>query len=480
MNTKQNANLSISPQVIAMLGRKLYSNHPLVIVVRELLQNSVDACKRKGVNPDIIINIDIDNNKEEINVSCTDNGEGMTEDVLLNKFLCLGESGKRDDNKSTGGFGIAKASIMSNPFWDVHTHDMYVSVDTLGLPPQRVEYIDGTIVNVRITEQWYLNTIKSMLSMIYFSDVSIKLNVIQNGENLISDDNAGLTEVLHNDFIDSDNRYTIDVCKEFENVYHFAKFNAFRLNGLVQFTNETYDRKINLVIDLYTDKLPTDKEYPLSMSRESIESGVKYDIQSKIKEYDENPLTSQSLIYSGENEENLKKSKGLTIFGAYNDPNKNYMTDNNRQDFNFALFANLPAIGKLDTIVVYREDDNMPSTEEKRILRLWAGILALTCDISDEFGIGITGERGLTAERCFKNNNYYYLLNTESILSENLSMDALVHRLHFLATHESLHHDLHSHNEYFTTGMDNIYVATIQKILDNMPKLRAIVRNNYK
>ena len=127
--TTTNTNLKISPEVIRMLGRKLYSSHPLPIVVRELLQNSIDACKRYDVTPQIDISIDIDTEDKMINVTCKDNGEGMTEDILLNKFLCLGESGKRDDKGGTGGFGIAKAAIMSNIFWSVHSHDMYIDVN---------------------------------------------------------------------------------------------------------------------------------------------------------------------------------------------------------------------------------------------------------------------------------------------------------------------------------------------------------------
>jgi HSP90 family molecular chaperone len=49
--------MSIDPRLVSLVGRKLYSSHPIPIVTRELLQNSVDACRRKGIEPDIKIEI---------------------------------------------------------------------------------------------------------------------------------------------------------------------------------------------------------------------------------------------------------------------------------------------------------------------------------------------------------------------------------------------------------------------------------------
>ena len=47
MSSNENANITVSPIVLKMIGRKLYNSHPLIILTRELLQNSIDAVNKK-------------------------------------------------------------------------------------------------------------------------------------------------------------------------------------------------------------------------------------------------------------------------------------------------------------------------------------------------------------------------------------------------------------------------------------------------
>jgi hypothetical protein len=88
---------------------------------REVVQNSVDA----GANE-----IKLDATQDEDGtwvVSCTDNGGGMTEEILITKFLVLGESTKQGQAGAAGGFGKAKELILL-PWitWEVWTRDVIV------------------------------------------------------------------------------------------------------------------------------------------------------------------------------------------------------------------------------------------------------------------------------------------------------------------------------------------------------------------
>ena len=80
-----------------------YSNW-MQAVFREAIQNSVDA----GAS---LITIDyhqMDN--KNINLTFSDNGSGMSLDILLNVLLTMGGS-KKDNGNAIGGFGYAKSIL---------------------------------------------------------------------------------------------------------------------------------------------------------------------------------------------------------------------------------------------------------------------------------------------------------------------------------------------------------------------------------
>ncbi len=76
--------------------------------MRELIQNAVDACLKKENSKG---QIDIRYfSKENPCIKIKDNGIGMNEDIIINKFLTIGESAKEDD-KSIGKFGIGILAV---------------------------------------------------------------------------------------------------------------------------------------------------------------------------------------------------------------------------------------------------------------------------------------------------------------------------------------------------------------------------------
>ncbi|NML19416.1 hypothetical protein HHL16_00955 [Pseudoflavitalea sp. G-6-1-2] len=91
--------------VSLLIGKSIYPN-PYVFV-RELIQNSVDACNRVRVkqthsNPKIIIRLNMTENYFEVE----DEGDGMSKEIIKNHFSVIGKSISQEFNDSTGNFNL--------------------------------------------------------------------------------------------------------------------------------------------------------------------------------------------------------------------------------------------------------------------------------------------------------------------------------------------------------------------------------------
>jgi len=92
--------IKIGPEFFANSIRDYSDKH--WAFVREILQNAMDSdgCNR--------INITVQNDGEGTIVTVQDNGAGMTREILVEKLLALGGSGKACERGKVGGFGKAK------------------------------------------------------------------------------------------------------------------------------------------------------------------------------------------------------------------------------------------------------------------------------------------------------------------------------------------------------------------------------------
>lgn len=113
---------------------------------REAIQNAVDAGATK-----ITCEVRAQSDGTAV-VACQDNGRGMTEDTLRNKFLMLGGTTKPGESGMAGGFGKAK-ELLILPWlrWRVQTRDLVAE----GVPSfrdpyslERAKQIDGTRLEV--------------------------------------------------------------------------------------------------------------------------------------------------------------------------------------------------------------------------------------------------------------------------------------------------------------------------------------------
>ena len=494
------ARMSMDPGLMSLLGKKLYSKHPLPILVRELLQNSRDAIIRKGISyPQIMITVDVQADNH-ILVSCTDNGIGMSEQELLDNFLCLGRSNKTGDSSSVGRFGIAKAALMRNPVWSVHTLDNYIDNRFFEQEEEwdifKTEMLEGTTITATITEPLGWRVLDETKEMVYASDVDIVFSIYKDGVQLVDDPHAGFVheKILLKSFSEWD-------LWGFEGVENGGIFseqrNYFRLNGLLQYaTWGSSSRKTNLIVELHPTASPASDSYPLSMSRESISNeSIFREVAEQIAKHDDNPLTSKKMIVEVNEKPSDVLRNGNLLRGKRNQPEYIKIAPGYSyigQEILDAAYAGDAIIGNSDNISEYAPaipDRPMPEAmllryydntirniyHDSKILAVWRKLLMTIADYNDTFGIGLVGKQDVSASRAYLDGKWYYLLNP-AVMDRITNVTARVWMLYDMAVHEVCHYTEESHNELFTTKMHELKLATIMEIEDMIPALKRIIK----
>lgn len=102
---------NISKNVIELLIEPLYQQQEkLKVVTRELLQNALDACKKKKVNANIEIKLVEESGNSYLEI--TDNGIGMNLQGIKENFLTVGKTSKKNNCEGlVGKYGIGILSI---------------------------------------------------------------------------------------------------------------------------------------------------------------------------------------------------------------------------------------------------------------------------------------------------------------------------------------------------------------------------------
>jgi hypothetical protein len=320
MTTKdeRRVEISVDPRLLSIVGKSLYKGHPIPILVRELVQNAVDAHLRDNSEPDIDIIFKIDSDNDVTEISVRDRGIGMSVDDLHNNFLRLGASDKGDvDDEAVGGFGIAKAAIMSHKFWSVHTRNNYIDYQML-LDHEvysKRDLIKGTIVTITPKESWDWTAKKHTVIMLLLSElkgVNLILEYDDDTIDTVRHENIGIhyldTVTVQEDWSNTAKEamhksVTMTVMQDaiFNLTKHFkieiAAYSVVRIKGLVQFIDHSWGyRKTNLIFDLHSDELPDSVDYPLTISREEVKGELGKFISSEIKFNDINAITANNKI----------------------------------------------------------------------------------------------------------------------------------------------------------------------------------------
>ena len=490
---------SIDPRLLKLVGRKLYSSHPIPILVRELLQNSVDACRRKVIEPDIRITIkQLNRDASDWLVSCEDNGIGMSAEQIVNDFLRLG--GKKEDwANQTGGFGIAKAAILGCDDWKVRTLDNFLDRNILhdGGEIQKRKMLEGTKITVRIREHTWGSSITQALKMIYYSDVRVRLLVKEKTWPSYNfyDPNAGMPEVkgrpLSDDTLMTVTGYlNLKFPEIIENLSETG-LNIVRLNGLVQFFygGRSDTRETNLVFDIKTDRTPEDNLYPFSISREKLSQGTEEVVQALVSAHNANVLQSISAVA-----QEIKAEETVTVI-----PGK--MLRGERDTTYTRHKAEGHGLGSLVTtklnveekdlsrnghdskeacLLVYRyKRDPEQRAWHAKLLLAWQDLIQLVAATDEEFGIGITSDEYMGACRMQLDGKIFYILNPTLAVPERMYdqlPESIILSLWTLACHEATHRYVDDHNEWFTTTMNNIERDSAEKTLVALKRIAKRLR----
>jgi hypothetical protein len=433
----------ISPLLFQALGRGQYKNHPAVVSIRELLQNSRDAIIRANRTPDIQIVL---NGSEPSTIECRDNGCGMSEYDILNKLLYVGAPTDKSDRKgaeSVGGFGIGVKVVLFGCLpWTIQTHDIEFDSDAFfnAGESREIDYIDGTNVSLTVQKRLDLDDLLLAYGMIAFSDVPVTL----------THDNQ--TEVVH--FTGKLKEYkSTKLCHVYltDDIQVFGQtlsgYAVYRLRGLVQFIERKDFKGFNVIIDINADNLDAqDPNYPLTTSREALKGNEWWEIYSLLSEFKENPLTTKSNYVEKDSQIKLYRDKTFEGRGRGND-------DNDNDAANQENSGNVGRKSGLSIPILVKGRDSKPTTEERRILRLWGEIVQLVAH-DNVFGVGIIESNSTLAARLEHGLYVYYLLNISKL--PDLDKDGLIYYLWTLAIHEAVHVWQSGHNEEFTSLMNQI------------------------
>ena len=202
---------------------------------REAIQNCVDA----GATRIILSTKTLPDGRYEVTV--TDNGKGMSSDILFKKYLSLGSSGKKDSPTATGGFGEAKRLLLF-PWcqWTILTNgaDGPLGVTGVGFTYKKVAHLDaqgtGTSLIIIMPADKHVDPVDAewFVSKCHLPDIRITLN----GETVKADLECGKPVDTH------------EVSSDFMKMYYSPKARKarglfIRKNGLLMFEDYAPDLK---------------------------------------------------------------------------------------------------------------------------------------------------------------------------------------------------------------------------------------------
>ena len=283
-----------------LMTEKVYGSGDLpALAARESLQNGVDAIRAayraykrdptdpNGLEPGTGL-FEIDWNEDTGTLTFTDNGYGMSEHILEDKFFVLGASGKGEDEEAAGGFGAAKAVILGvsqTQEWEIWTRDRGAKAlpgmgfNLLEMPlRQGTEITSRNVDASKVTSALFGNAWASVrkrltwtLSLSNLPDIELRYN-----DKVVEPIFPGRRGSILRKYEDYDwgEKTTVRV-KGYKRKIGAEGGGQFyiRLNGIFQFAVSSYAKlKSDVVIDVTTKYRPEAREYPFDASRSHFSS----------------------------------------------------------------------------------------------------------------------------------------------------------------------------------------------------------------
>lgn len=262
-----------------------YTNYLGDVAIREALQNSLDAVLEAKEKKQIKEGkIGIEQNYTDFVVD--DNGIGMSDVDIADKFLALHATGK-DKSGRFGGFGIAKAVILGpheTATWTLHTRDnvfdneMATNVDIIGTAPHR----QGTRLAVKTSAHIFSDEAKQYAET---TEIPKGITITYNGAEVLNPFKGlrGKKETVR-----LSDTTTMDITYYPKSPTGYNKKQIIRLvdpvtdSKLTQGIQNVWNDGFNgtLVIDVQTSETPGGNNYPLTDSRMELKG---YDTRSSIE-----------------------------------------------------------------------------------------------------------------------------------------------------------------------------------------------------
>lgn len=244
--------LQVESAAIAALGKRYYSMPLSTIIVREALQNALDAGASK-------IDVAVEKQDDTIILTISDNGDGIQS--FSEHFATVGGS-KKTRAKSIGGYGIGiKLSLMSCDDWFVQSKQGLLTKAMLDndLDADASQPCEGTKIVGKIVSPYAapVKSIEKILKLSYFYDVLVTYN----GEPVSPYMGIETT-------IDGKTCWQV-VGLDTNDIF-------VRLNGLFMFGMSYYasgQASPSYLYDVKTTLTPYDDNYPLIANREGFVEG---------------------------------------------------------------------------------------------------------------------------------------------------------------------------------------------------------------
>lgn len=519
------SNVSVPREYFVKSAKNDYRD-PSQAFLREVLQNSRDSGAK---NIEMYLK---ESSSSQVIFTCTDDGCGMSLEILTEKLMCLGGTTKTAASGETGGYGIAKILLfLAQVNYQIETRDLILTGEGGCYTVKKSDtFVKGTKITVTLNDQIIPSSSRNL------EEIFIR--------ELRRSDLPGITVSINNTVVECSNKKgrlveeilpRVKIYKKNREGKSTTNYGAVRVNGLHMFgiyLNESpYDLIVEITghpIDILTanrDGLRSEYSEAVTLCTQRILANKNYAQKANIHRYrGEASRVSQAarlkkcLEESMAGRTDLSESEMTTVLGVVQEqftqfglsmdtPSiKDILFSKGGDSFNFkgdegidqalSTIANkhhyyVETKGKFRGVPAAWKKENLSSKKEE-LLELWAKVISMVmADCGYEgrkFDAGFLLDDGSEGDRALAKFVKYtvngeaeqksvFLLNPLVYGSENslpLSKSRrkeLILWLKSLAVHEFIHYQGYQyHNERFIEAEG----AATQKTLTNIKAYLAL------
>ena len=270
--------IKINQSIISLMGKNLYQSQFGIVVLRELIQNALDAGSSQ-----------IDISYRDHILTVRDNGCGIPQ--IENLMDTIGESSKDINNPETiGGLGMAKLAIFGCKQFKFISGSGSFQTGFLLDPEEKIP--SGTLVSVEFEDQDVTYLFEKKIKS-YLESINRNCLINYNGLDIIRPD---LKSVRFGDRTES-------LCDTADN-----GFAIIRVNGLPTFKKAVRNLSETIFIDYPVRVSPYSGGYPLTSNRDSFKesSSEGLDLESRINQISRKLEVDKKL-------EELRKLQKITV-----------------------------------------------------------------------------------------------------------------------------------------------------------------------